>query len=60
MSIFGQSLKEVNKQLFANLKKTKAAFPDESQLIEFGLGLMQKVTEVTKDASKEYPERPNL
>jgi hypothetical protein len=60
MSLFGSNLTEVENCLFENLKKTKAVFPEETQRIEWGLALMRDLTLITKEASKDYPNRPNL
>jgi hypothetical protein len=60
MALFGSNLAEVDSRLFENLKKTKAVFPEETQRIEWGLDLMRNLTQITKEASKDYPTRPNL
>src|SRR3990170_1588522 len=60
MTLFGSSLTEVESRLFENLKKTKAIFPEETRRIEWGLSLMRDLTQIAKEASKEYPRKPNL
>jgi hypothetical protein len=60
VSLFGSNLSEVNSRLLENLKKTKAVFPEETKRIEWGLALMRDLTQITKEASKEYPTKPNL
>lgn len=58
--LFGSNLTEVENRLFENLKKTKAVFPEETQHLEVGLALMRDLTQITKEAIKEYPRKPNL
>lgn len=60
MQLFGPKLVEVESHLFENLKKTKGVFPEEIQLIEFGLVLMRDVTQITKGTVEVYPKKPNL
>jgi hypothetical protein len=60
MILFGYKLKVIELRLFDNLKKTKGVFPEETGHIEAGLELMRKLTTITKEASKEYPYKPNL
>ena len=59
-SLFGSNLSEVEKRLFENQKRTKAIFPEETHRIEWGLALMRDVTQITKDAIKDYRAKPNL
>jgi len=60
MILFGPKLSEVESRLFDNMRKTKSVFPEETQVIEFGLALMSELTQVTRDAVKDYRNNPNL
>ena len=60
MSLFGSDITEVENRLFENMKKTKAVFPEEIRRIEWGLALMRDLTQITKDAIKDYQTKPNL
>lgn len=60
MILFGRKLAEVESRLFDNLKKTKNAFPEETNQLEVGLALMKDLTQITGEAVKEYPKKPNL
>jgi hypothetical protein len=60
LSLFGSNLNEVENRIFENLKKTKAVFPEETRRIEWGLALMRDLTQITKDAIKDYKTKPNL
>ena len=58
--MFGSILTEIENRLRDNTKKTKSVFPEETYLIESGLELMFKLTNISKDVVKEYPNRPNF
>ncbi len=58
--LFSATLAEVENRLLENMEKTKSVFPEETRSIEAGLGLMFKITTISKDAVKEYPEKPNF
>jgi hypothetical protein len=60
MTLFGLKLVDVESCLSDNIKITKATFPEEIQLMEFGLALMRDLTQVTQDVVSEYKIRPNL
>ena len=60
MTLFSPNLSAVETILFENLKKTKAAYPEETLRIEMGLALMRELTRVTKDAAMDFPNKPNL
>jgi len=60
MTLFGLELSEVENRLFNNIKKTKSTFPEETQIIEFGLALMRDLTQITQDAVNDYKTKPNL
>jgi hypothetical protein len=60
MILFGSKLQIVELRIIDNLRKTKEVFPEETGHIEVGLELMGNLTTVTKEASKEYPNKPNL
>jgi hypothetical protein len=60
MTLFSSTLSEVETQLFQNLKKTKAVFPEETRRIEWGLELMRDLTIITKNALTDYPDKPNF
>lgn len=60
MTLFGLQLSDVESILLSNVRKTKSVFPDETQLIEFGLTLMTKLTQISKDAIRDYWNNPNL
>ena len=60
LALFGSNLTIVESRLFENLKETKVVFPEETQRIEWGLALMRDLTQITKEASKDYPKKPNL
>jgi hypothetical protein len=60
MTLFGLKLADVESRLFDNIKKTKATFPEETQMMEFGLALMRDLTQVTQDVVSDYKTRPNL
>jgi hypothetical protein len=59
MPIFGAKLSDIESRLLENAKKNKAIFPEEIQQIETGLTLIRDLTMITKEASEEYPEKPN-
>jgi len=60
MSIFSSELSKVEERIVQNSFKTKQIFPEETRLIEFGLRLLWQLTEVTNDAKKGFPTKPNL
>jgi hypothetical protein len=60
MTFFGFKLTDLESILFKNTKKTKSIFPDETQLIEFGLELMIRLTQITKDHIEDFWNEPNL
>lgn len=60
MTLFGAKFTEVESHLFENLKKTKAIFPEETQILEHGLALMWNLTQVTYDAMKDFRTKPNF
>lgn len=59
MPLFGAKLSNIESRLLENAKKNKAVFPEEIKQIETGLTLIRDLTKITKEASKEYPEKPN-
>ncbi|MGD8505471.1 MAG: hypothetical protein PVF15_02265 [Candidatus Bathyarchaeota archaeon] len=60
MVLFGSQLSELESRLLDNMTKTRSVFPKEIQTIELGLALMSNVTTVTKEAVKDYENKPNL
>ena len=60
MTLFGVKLADVESRLFENLKMTKGVFPEETLHLEVGLALMRDLTQITEEAVKEYPKKPNL
>jgi hypothetical protein len=59
MPLFGAKLSDIEYRLLENVRKNKAVFPDEIQQIETGSTLIRDLTEITKETSKGYPEKPN-
>ena len=59
MPLFGAELSDIESRILENAKKNKAVFPDEIKQIEAGLTLIRNLTQITKEASKEYPDKPN-
>lgn len=59
MNFFSNKLSAVEGKLFENVKKNKTVFPEEIEQIESGLLLITKLTKITKEASKQYPDKPN-
>jgi len=51
MNIFGQELSKIESHLFGNIKYTKSVFPEETKLIEFGLALLWRFTNITNEAA---------
>lgn len=60
MRLFESNLSEIEEKIFQNLKKNKAVFPEEVNQIENGLLLIRNLTKITKEASNQYPEKPNF
>lgn len=59
MILFGLKLSEVEKRLLDNAKRTKSAFPEETQMMEIGLALMLDLIKVPQDAVNDK-KKPNL
>jgi len=59
MPLFGTKLSDIESRLFENAKKNRAVFPEEIKQIETGLRLLRGLTKITKEASKDYPNKPN-
>ena len=59
MRLLGTKLSDVESRLVKNAEKNRAIFPEEIQQIESGLILLRELTKITKEASKEYPNKPN-
>ena len=59
MALFGTKLSDIESSLNKNAKKNRIVFPEEIQQIESGLKLLRDLTKITKEASKEYPNKPN-
>lgn len=60
MILFSSKLSEVENRLLNNAKKTKAAFPEETKLLESGLALMRDMAHATQDTVRDYEKTPNL
>jgi hypothetical protein len=60
MNIFGSQLNIVERSMLKNSTNTKRIFPEETQLIEFGLALMWDLTQVTRNAKKDFSTKPNF
>ena len=60
MILFGLKLSKVEDRLPANVKRTKSAFPEETQMMEFGLALLLDLTPILKDAEKDYGKKPGM
>lgn len=58
--MLGSELSIIEKRILENSAKTKAVFPEETSLLEFGIKLMWDLTEVTFKAQKDFPKNPNL
>jgi hypothetical protein len=58
--LFSAILAVADNRLYDNLKTTKSVFPEETTLIESGLDLMYKLTAISVDTCKEYPDNPNF
>jgi len=59
MHLLGTKLSDVESRLVKNAEKNRAVFPEEILQIESGLILLRDLTKITKEASKEYPNKPN-
>jgi len=59
LAIFGKRLSEVESKLFSNMNRTKKAFPEETQTMEFGLELMSYLTALTRKAVDDFRMNPN-
>ena len=59
MQLFGNKLSDVEFRLIKNAEKNRAFFPEEILQIESGLSLIRELTIITKEASKEYANRPS-
>ena len=60
MNIFGQELSTIESHLFGNIKYVKSVFPEETKLIEFGLTLMWRFTNITNEAANIQKDKPNI
>ena len=60
MILFSSKLSEVENRLLSNIKKTKVAFSEETQLVESGLILMRDMAHGTQDTVRDYEKNPNL
>ena len=60
MNIFGQELSKIESHLFGNIKYTKSVFPEETKLIEFGLALLWRFTNITNEAAIMQKDKPNI
>jgi hypothetical protein len=58
--LFSSKLSEVENRLLGNTKKTKAAFPEETQLLESGLALMRDLSYGTQDTVRDFEKNPDL
>lgn len=60
MILFGSKLSEIENRLLSNVKKTKATFPNETQLLEVGLALMRDMAYETQDIVRDYEKNPSF
>lgn len=59
MTLFGLRLSKLENHIYANIKKTKSTFPEETALMEYGLDLMFNITRDINGALKNN-EKPQL
>ena len=60
MRIFGAELSKVEIQQNKNVKDTKSIFPEETKLLEFGLGLMWRFTDIANESADIHKDKPNI
>jgi hypothetical protein len=60
MKIFGEDLSKIESHLYKNIKYTKSVFPEETKLIEFGLALMWRFTDITNETVNIQKDKPNV
>lgn len=60
MSLFGQKLRVMEGCFLINASNTKKVFPEETELIEFGLALMWNSNSVINQAKEDFETSPNL
>ena len=60
MVLFSPQLNKVETRLLENLSNTKKLFPEETNLIEYGLSLMWGLVSVVNAAKKDLETKPNV
>ena len=60
MVLFSPQLHKVETRLIENTSKTKKLFPEETNLIEYGLALMWNLDSVVNEAKKDLETKPNV